>query len=218
MIDTKKISSKTNEIWIEVFNALTHGIATVLGVIGLIMLVEKSLNVMIVSNAELTAYIIYGVSLIALFLSSTLYHAFSFTPFKSLLQKLDHASIYLLIAGSYTPYLIFSIGGAIGYTFLTIVWSVAFAGIIFEVGWTNKYPKLSTILYLIMGWMALFIIYPLYQSLHINGLLLLFLGGVIYSVGTIFYRMKENGWMHVIWHLFVMAGAALMFVSIYLYV
>lgn len=218
MIETEKISSRTNEIWIEVFNALTHGAAAVLGIFGLIMLIQKALNTSIVTNAEITAYIIYGISLIALFFSSTLYHALSFTPFKLILQKLDHASIYLLIAGSYTPYLIISIGGTFGYVFLAIIWIIALAGIVFEVGWTNKYPKLSTILYLVMGWMGLLILYPLYQSLDINGILLLFFGGVIYSAGTFFYRMKDNGWMHVIWHLFVVGGAALMFFSIYLYV
>lgn len=218
VIKSEKLSKYKNDVWIEVLNALTHGIAAILGVIGLILLIQKALTATVFSLAELISYCVYGVSLIALFLSSTLYHAFSFTRYKTIFQKIDHASIYILIAGSYTPYLIVSIGGILGYIFLAIIWSVALAGIIFEVGWTNKFPKLSTVLYLIMGWMSLLIIYPLYQSLHINGIILLFVGGVVYSLGTIFYRMKENGWMHVIWHLFVVGGAAFMFFSIYLYV
>ncbi len=207
-----------NEIWIEVFNAITHGLAAVLGVVGMILLVEKAISSNTYSIAELVSYIIYGSSFIILFLASTLYHSFSFTGYRDLFQKIDHASIYLLIAGSYTPYLIVTVGGAIGYTFLTIVWIAAIAGIVFEVIWTNRYPKLSTYLYLIMGWMGLFLIYPLYKSFDVMGILLLFIGGVFYSVGTIFYRMKDNGWMHVIWHLFVVAGAGFMFFSIYLYV
>lgn len=218
MIKSEKITKSNNDLWIEVFNALTHGIAAVLGVVGLIALIQKALNAPEFSMEELIAYIVYGLSFVTLFLSSTLYHAFSFTRYRDLFQKIDHASIYLLIAGSYTPYLMVSIGGTLGYVFLAIIWMVALAGIIFEVGWTNKFPKLSTILYLVMGWMGILIVYPLYQSLHINGIILLFLGGVVYSLGTIFYRKKDNGWMHVIWHLFVVGGAALMFFSIYIYV
>lgn len=215
---TKVNSISRNEIWIEVFNAITHGIAAVLGVVGMILLVEKSLSIPSPSSTELIAYIIYGSSLIILFLASTLYHSFNFTMHRELFQKIDHASIYLLIAGSYTPYLMVTVGGSLGYIFLVIVWIAAIAGIVFEVIWTNRFPKLSTYLYLIMGWMGLLLIYPLYQSFDLTGILLLFIGGVFYSVGTIFYRMKENGWMHVIWHLFVVAGAAFMFFSIYLYV
>lgn len=207
-----------NEVLIEVFNAITHGVAAVLSVIGLILLVQKAILTPDASTSELVSYIIYGSSLVMLFLSSTLYHSFSFSSFKDLFQKIDHASIYLLIAGSYTPYLMVTVGGTLGYIFLAIVWLAAVAGIIFEVVWTNRFPKLSTYLYLIMGWMGLFLIYPLYLHFTISGTILLFLGGIFYSVGTIFYRMKHNGWMHVIWHLFVIAGAASMFFSIYLYV
>lgn len=207
-----------NEVWIEIFNALTHGIAALLGVIGLVMLVQKVTALPDSSTSELASYLIYGSSLIILFLSSTLYHSFSFSNYKALFQKIDHASIYLLIAGSYTPYLMVTVGGKIGYLFLAIVWIAAIAGTIFEVVWTNRYPKLSTYLYLIMGWMGILLIYPLYQNFRITGIVLLFIGGLCYSIGTIFYRMKHNGWMHVIWHLFVIAGAAFMFFSIYLYV
>lgn len=216
MRETESLSR--NEVWIEVFNAITHGLAAILGVVGLILLVGKAYAAPELSKAEFVSYIIYGSSLIILFLASTLYHSFSFTGHRDLFQKIDHASIYLLIAGSYTPYLMVTVGGAVGYTFLAVVWLAAIAGIVFEVVWTNRYPKLSTYLYLIMGWMGILLIYPLYQSFHPAGIFLLFLGGVFYSVGTIFYRMKHNGWMHVIWHLFVVAGAACMFFSIYLYV
>ncbi len=215
---TKTESISRNEVWIEVFNAITHGLAAILGVVGMILLVEKAISAPELSSGELVSYIVYGSSLVMLFLASTLYHSFSFTIYRSLFQKIDHASIYLLIAGSYTPYLMVTVGGALGYSFLAVVWIAALAGIIFEVVWTNRYPRLSTYLYLIMGWMGILLIYPLYQSFDPMGILLLFIGGVFYSVGTLFYRMKHNGWMHVVWHLFVVAGAAFMFFSIYLYV
>lgn len=215
---TKTNSISRNELMIEVFNAITHGLGALLGIIGMIFLVDKAISTPHSSTAELVSYIIYGSSLVVLFLASTLYHSFSFSNQRDIFQKIDHASIYLLIAGSYTPYLMVTVGGAVGYTFLAIMWLAAIAGLVFEVGWTNRFPKLSTYLYLIMGWLGIFLIYPLYQSLELAGIVLLFVGGLFYSIGTIFYRQKDNGWMHVIWHLFVMAGAAFMFVSIYLYV
>jgi hemolysin III len=215
---TKTNSISRNELMIEVFNAITHGLGALLGIIGMIFLVDKAISTPHANTAELVSYIIYGSSLVVLFLASTLYHSFSFSNHRDIFQKIDHASIYLLIAGSYTPYLMVTVGGAVGYTFLAIVWLAAIAGLVFEVGWTNRFPKLSTYLYLIMGWLGIFLIYPLYQSLELAGIVLLFVGGLFYSIGTIFYRQKDNGWMHVIWHLFVMAGAAFMFVSIYLYV
>ncbi len=213
-----KESVNKNELVVEIFNAVTHGIAALFGVVGMIFLLDKALAGPDLQISETVAYTIYGSSFIILFLSSTLYHGFSLSRFKDLFQKIDHASIYLLIAGSYTPYLMVTVGGTIGYIFLTIVWVAAIGGIIFEVVWTNRYPKLSTYLYLIMGWMGVLLIYPLYHSLHLNGIILLFIGGVFYSVGTIFYRMKRLSWMHVIWHLFVMTGAIFMYFSIYLYV
>lgn len=215
---TKTNSISRNELMIEVFNAITHGLGALLGIIGMIFLVDKAISTPHSNIAELVSYIIYGSSLVVLFLASTLYHSFSFSNQRDIFQKIDHASIYLLIAGSYTPYLMVTVGGAVGYTFLAIVWLAAISGLVFEVGWTNRFPKLSTYLYLIMGWLGIFLIYPLYQSLELAGIVLLFVGGLFYSIGTIFYRQKDNGWMHVIWHLFVMAGAAFMFVSIYLYV
>ncbi len=209
-------SPKKQEITAEVFNAITHGTATLLSLVALVLLVMKGFED--ASPIAITAYIIYGISLFTLFLNSTLYHSFSFSKYKAIFQKLDHGSIYLLIAGTYTPYLMISIGGTLGYVLLAFIWGLALAGIIFEVVATDKFPKLSTYMYLGLGWLGVIIVYPLYYSIEINGLYLLALGGIIYSLGTIFYRMKANKWMHVIWHLFVMGGALFMFISIYNYV
>lgn len=215
MTQTNSIRKK-QEITAEVFNAITHGAAAILSIVAIVLLVMKGFEVS--SPVAITAYIIYGLSLFTLFLNSTLYHSFSFSKYKAIFQKLDHGSIYLLIAGTYTPYLMISIGGTLGYVLLAVIWGLALAGIIFEVVATDKYPKLSTYMYLGLGWLGVIIIYPLYHSIEINGLFLLALGGIVYSLGTIFYRMKSNKWMHVIWHLFVIGGAFFMFVSIYNYV
>lgn len=205
-----------HHIWVEVLNAITHGIAAILSIVGTIFLIRKGLNAE--SKISIIAYMIYGLSLITLFSNSTLYHSFTFTKFKKVFQKLDHSSIYLLIAGTYTPYLMVSIGGKTGYLFLTLIWALAFIGIVFELIAINRFPRLSTFMYLGLGWMGVLIFYPLFQSIEINGVVLLAVGGLFYSLGTIFYSMKHNKWMHVIWHLFVLAGALFMFISIYQYV
>lgn len=215
MTQTNNLSKK-QEVTAEVFNAITHGAAAALSLVAIVLLVMKGVEVS--SPIAITAYIIYGASLFTLFLNSTLYHSFSFSKYKAIFQKLDHGSIYLLIAGTYTPYLMISIGGVFGYSLLSIIWILAVAGITFEVVATDKFPKLSTYMYLGLGWLGVVILYPLYHSIEVNGLFLLALGGIIYSLGTIFYRMKSNKWMHVIWHLFVIGGALFMFISIYRYV
>lgn len=210
----EKSSVKTS-IHAEVWNAITHGIATVLSVIGTFFLVQKGMA--LESRSALVGYIVFGAAMIILFLNSTLYHSFKFTQIRGFLQKIDHTSIYLLIAGTYTPIIIRTMGNWIGYTALTIIWILAIAGIVYEVLMTNRYPKLSTYLYLGMGWLSIFLIYPLTQSMDWQGILLLLLGGITYSVGTLFYRQKHNPWMHVIWHLFVMGGAAFMYFCVYFY-
>lgn len=214
MTDKNKINKQN--ITIEVLNALTHGIAAVLSVVGLILLIMKGISQS--STIAITAYTIYGLSMIILFLNSTLYHSLSFTKFKDFFQKLDHGAIYLLIAGTYTPYLLIGIGGRLGLFFLILVWGLALVGIFFEMFWTNRFPKLSTFMYLGLGWLGVLIVYPLVKNIELTGVALLAIGGIAYSLGTIFYSMKSNKWMHIIWHLFVMAGAFFMYISILMYV
>lgn len=209
------MQSKPNKL-AEIFNASTHGLATILSILGLVYLIIKGLSLS--SVPAIVAYSIYGASLILLFLNSTLYHSLKFTKFRSFFQKLDHGSIYLLIAGTYTPYLMLAIAGKIGYTFLAIIWIIAGLGIFFEIHFTNKHPRLSLFMYLLLGWMGVLLIYPLVKFSPIYAVILLALGGVFYSLGTIFYSMKDKEWMHVIWHLFVMAGALFMYISIFFYI
>ena len=215
MKETLKLSY-TKQVLIEVLNAATHGIGALLSIIATVALILK--GVQHGSHLEIVSYAIYGASLFLLFLNSKIYHYFSLTRYKNVFQKIDHSSIYLLIAGTYTPYLMVSIGGLVGYGFLALVWALAIGGIIFEVTAIGRWPKLSTFLYLGLGWLSVFIIYPLAQSIPLTGILFLALGGVTYSLGTIFYRIKDNKWMHIIWHLFVLGGAIFMFYSILYYV
>ncbi len=201
------------EITIEFLNAFTHGLASIISIIGLILLLLK-IEVSLF-NRYWFAYIIYGLSLFILFTNSTLYHSFSFSKFKHLFQKFDHASIYLLIAGSYTPYILLKLHQTPLIFLLIFIWLFAIAGIIFEVKYTDRFPKLSTYFYLGLGWMSIFMIYPLITHMNLNGIILLLLGGLLYTVGTIFYRKKHNKWMHVIWHIFVIIAALSMYLSIY---
>lgn len=208
--------TEKNVIRAEICNALTHGVGAILAIMGTILLILKGQSI-VYGTADLVGFIVYGLSLIALFTASTLYHAFFFWEYQYILQKIDHACIYLLIAGSYTPFLITAIGGTLGMVALIIIWLIAIAGIAFEIGFTGRFPKLSTFLYLGMGWISLIMIYPLYQSVELPALIWLALGGIAYSVGTIFYKQKDNPWMHVIWHLFVLAGAGCMYIGVFFY-
>ena len=198
----------------EVLNAVTHGIGVVLSIGGFVFLLKKA-----DSGLHYVSFIVYGVSLFMLFLASTLYHSLIFTKAKKVFQVFDHCSIYLLIAGTYTPYCLLYIKGTIGIVLLSVIWLAAIVGIVYKSMTLSKVKsvsKLSTIIYNVMGWAVVIALPSLYQSVGLKGLLLLVGGGVAYTVGSVFYSMKNRRYMHVVWHLFVMLGAMLMFFSIYL--
>ena len=198
----------------EVLNAVTHGIGVVLSIVGFVFLLKKA-----DSGLHYVSFIIYGVSLLLLFLASTLYHSLIFTKAKKVFQVFDHCSIYLLIAGTYTPYCLLYIKGTIGIVLLSVIWLAAIVGIVYKsltLSKVKSVSKLSTIIYNVMGWAVVIALPSLYHSVGLKGLLLLVGGGVAYTVGSVFYSMKNRRYMHVVWHLFVMLGAMLMFFSIYL--
>lgn len=207
---------KVSSLVAEIFNAITHGLGAVLSIVTIVFLVRK--GIMLKSTEAIIAYTIYGISMFLLFMSSTLYHSFVFSKYADFFQKFDHSTIYLLIAGTYTPYLLLSIGGLLGNSLLAIIWALAIIGIFFEILTLGKYPKLSVLFYLLLGWFVVIIFKPLVNSLHTYGLLLLVLGGISYSVGAIFYCIKKFEWLHVVWHIFVVAGATFMFYSVLFYV
>lgn len=214
-VTTDAIRQK-NSLTFEVLNAVIHGIAVVLSIIALVALIFKGIKQG--SAKDIVAYSIYGACMILMFLNSTLYHSFTFTRFRPIFQKLDHAAIYLMIAGSYTPYLVIALDFWFQYPMLVLIWIIALLGIVFEFRQINKYPRLSLVLYLGMGWLSILIIRPLVRALDPGAIILLFLGGLAYTIGTLFYRQKSKKWTHFVWHVFVLLGATFMYFSIYLYV
>ncbi|MCQ9209057.1 PAQR family membrane homeostasis protein TrhA [Granulicatella seriolae] len=215
---TKKvypIQSKKSVIVGEVLNAVTHGIGVGLSITALILLILKALQVN--NTTALASFIVYGSSLILLFLASTLYHSLKFTRAAKYLQRFDHSSIYVLIAGTYTPFCLLGIGGSFGRGICIAIWAFAIGGIIIETFFLEKLSKISVFLYLAMGWAVIFTIRPLYESIGWGGIFFLVMGGVSYSLGTIFYRKKYNNLYHVLWHLFVLAGAIFMFFAVFYY-
>lgn len=199
----------------EVFNAVTHGIGFALSIAGFVLLMIKGTHTH--SALNLVAYSIYGLTMMLLFLFSTLFHSLIFTKAKKVFQIFDHSSIYLLIAGSYTPYCLIAIKGTLGWTLFVIIWIMAILGIVYKSLWLGKKSKLSLAIYILMGWLCVVAFQPLLAHLGQSGTLLLAAGGVAYTVGAIFYSFKNVKFMHVVWHLFVMLGAGLMYFSILLY-
>ncbi len=201
----------------ELANTLTHGVGILLGVVGLILLLIKAVD----HNADtltITSMSIYGASMIVLFLASTLYHAIPYQRAKRALKTFDHCAIYLLIAGSYTPFLLVSLRTPLAIGLMIVIWVLALIGIIMKLAFVYRYKKLSLVTYLMMGWLSLVVIYQLALNLEVGGLTLLAAGGIIYSLGVIFYVAKRIPFNHAIWHGFVLAGCACHFFAIYLYV
>ncbi|RSD32768.1 PAQR family membrane homeostasis protein TrhA [Vibrio pectenicida] len=201
----------------ELANTLTHGFGMLLGIVGLILLLIKAVD----HNADIltiTSMSIYGASIIVLFLASTLYHAIPSQKAKKALKTFDHCAIYLLIAGSYTPFLLVSLRTPLAIGLMIVIWVLALMGVIMKLAFVYRFEKLSLITYLMMGWLSLVVIYQLALNLEIGGLVLLAAGGIIYSLGVIFYVAKRIPFNHAIWHGFVLAGCACHFFAIYLYV
>ncbi|MEF1172615.1 PAQR family membrane homeostasis protein TrhA [Vibrio sinaloensis] len=201
----------------EIANTITHALGMVLGIVGLVLLLVKAID----HNADaltITSMSIYGSSMIVLFLASTLYHAIPYQRAKRALKTFDHCAIYLLIAGSYTPFLLVSLRTPLAIGLMIVIWSIALIGIIMKLAFVYRFKKLSLVTYLLMGWLSLIVIYQLALNLDVGGLTLLAVGGLIYSLGVIFYVAKRIPYNHAIWHGFVLAGCACHFFAIYFYV
>lgn len=210
-IDTRPYS--VNE---EIANALSHGLGAVLSLIGMVMLVIYA--AFEDDTLKVTSFAIYGTSLVLLFSASTIYHSVNDLKTKQLFKLLDHCAIYLLIAGTYTPLMLITLQGPLGYSMLTLVWLIALGGIWFKIKFGHKYKKISLTTYLGMGFLSLPIIHKLYQSLPIGGLTLLAIGGAVYCFGVIFYVQKKIPFNHAIWHMFVLGGASCHFFMMWFYV
>ena len=197
----------------ERLNTLSHGAGCLLALAGLVALVMRAQG-----TVEVACAVVYGLSMVLLFLASTLYHGARRPEMKKWLKTLDHSAIYLLIAGSYTPFLLITLKDSVGVPMTLVIWSLAAAGVGFKLLAGQRFPKISLTTYLLMGWLALVIIYPLYVALPGEALWLLAGGGLLYTIGAVFYAMKGVPYSHAIWHVFVLGGAAMHFASIYGYV
>lgn len=190
----------------ELANALTHGAGFVASLIGLPILVLAAAD-----RGEREALIgasVFGAALVALYAASTLYHAVSRPALKQRLRLLDHSAIYLLIAGTYTPFTLGVLRGRWGWTLFGIVWTMAALGILFKVLFgSGAWSKLSTGMYVAMGWMAIIVIKPLIAAMDATGLVLLVAGGLLYTGGVVFYVDRTRSWTHPVWHLFVLGGS-----------
>jgi len=185
-------------------------------VIALIVLVIYSTRTGDINR--IVSSIIYGSSLVILYTFSTLYHSATNKKVKYALEVLDHSSIYLLISGTYTPFTMVTLKGTLGTVLLAIVWCLAIAGVVFKIFFVRKFMITSTLLYIAMGWIALIAIVPLYRELPYKGFQLLLLGGILYTLGTIFYIWRKVPFHHAIWHIIVLLGSITHFLSILLYV
>ena len=196
----------------ELANTLTHGIGVALALAGLAVLI--TLASLHHSARQLVSYSIYGVTLVLLYATSTAYHGVKMPRAKRLLRILDHASIYLLIAGTYTPFALISLRGAGGWSLLGIIWALAATGVVFKIFFIGRFPRTSVVIYLGMGWLALVAARQLFMHLPLDGLVLLFAGGFFYTLGVLFFAFDYKRYHHAIWHLFVLAGSICHFFAV----
>ena len=200
----------------EKLNIWSHAFGIFLSIIALVLLIIKAVqqdNIWM-----MISFPIFGVSLILLYLASTLYHASQEPQKRFKLKVFDHAAIYILIAGSYTPFTLVSLNGETGWLIFSMVWVMAFTGIILNLFFTGRFKVISTAMYVLMGWLIVFYFQDLTASLHEKGVFYLILGGVLYTIGAILYSIKKIKFNHAIFHFFVLAGSFCHFLSIYLYV
>ena len=190
----------------EVANSISHGIGLVFGIVGLVLLLVQAVDTNAGATA-ITSYSLYGGSMIMLFLASTLYHAIPHQRAKQWLKKFDHCAIYLLIAGTYTPFLLVGLNSPLAKGLMIVIWSLALLGILFKLTIAHRFKILSLVTYLTMGWLSLIVVYQLAVKLAVGGVTLLAVGGVVYSLGVIFYVCKRIPYNHAIW-LFICTSAS----------
>lgn len=200
----------------EIGNASTHAMGALLSLVGITFMIffcSKQHDA-----TKLISSVVFGITLFLMYLSSTIYHSVNDPKLKHLFRIIDHASIYLLIAGSYTPFMLVTLRGPWGWTLFTIIWSLAVFGVIFKMFFVHKFAVLSTVIYLMMGWLAIVAIKPIYHNLPWPGLECMVAGGLCYTVGVIFYVWERLKFSHMLWHLFVLAGSMFHFFAVLFYV
>ena len=212
-----ELTEHTYSIGEEIANALSHAIGALLSVAAMTMMIMTAIEPL--DGWKLASAIVYGISLVVLFTTSTLYHSFQPESVKKVFQTLDHCAIYFLIAGTYTPFTLISLNGTMGWVLFGIIWSLAIFGIIFKAKYQQRFPKLSLITYILMGWVIVIAAPQMLSNVPEGALWLLLAGGLSYTLGTVFYAAdRKIPFNHAIWHLFVLGGAVCHFLGIYLYV
>ena len=202
--------------WEELFNSITHGVGILLSIAALVLLIVFS---NIYGNiSHVVSFTIYGVTLILLYSASTLYHGIQHRQVKNVFKIIDHSCVYLLIAGTYTPFLLVTLHGTLGWTMFAVIWLLAVMGIVLKIFFVYRFNVASTIAYVLMGWIVVFAIKPLAQALPAGGMVWLVAGGLAYTLGVVFYAWKKIPFNHAIWHLFVLAGSICHFFAIIHYV
>lgn len=208
-------SNKIYSLGEEIVNSVTHGIGAVLSVAGMTVLLV--LSVLFGSVAHIVSFSIYGASLVIMYVASTLYHSFQHPRVKRVFKIIDHSAIFVLIAGTYTPFLLVGIPGVWGWTLLAVVWTIALLGVTFKALFIGRFEFLSVMTYILMGWLAVVATRELIAHIPVGGLIWLTVGGVIYTLGVIFYALWKIPYTHAIWHLFVLAGSACHYFAVLFY-
>ena len=199
----------------ELANALTHGVGAAAALAGGAVLI--TLAAIRGDGWELAGAIVFGVALLLLYLASTLYHAIQHPVLKGRLKVFDHCAIYLLIAGTYTPFTLVGLRGPTGWWLFGTIWALALAGVVFKLFYTGRFKRLSTLIYIAMGWIVVFAAKPMAQALGPVSLGWLLAGGVAYTLGTVFYMRPQMRWSHAIWHGFVIAGSMCHYTAVMLH-
>ena len=199
----------------EIAHSITHGIGVGLSIAGLVILVVIAAEYGDIY--QVVSFSIYGATLILLYLASTLYHSFQTPRVKYFFKKMDHAAIFLLIAGTYTPFLLVGIRGSLGWTLLGIIWGLAVKGVSFKALFVDRFTKLSVLVYVLMGWLCVVAIKQMMLNIEIGGMILLAAGGITYTIGVIFYAMTKVRYSHAVWHLFVLAGSICHYFAVLFY-
>ena len=200
----------------ERFNVISHAFGLLFSIIGLILLIIKAGQLSV--TALKVSYWIFGTSMIILYTASTLYHSVRERKLRYRLNILDHASIYILIAGTYTPFSLVTLEGTVGWIIFSVVWALAITGVVLKLFFTGRFETLSTIMYVAMGWIIVFAVKPLINNLSQDGLIWLFAGGISYTVGAIIFSIDKLKYNHAIFHIFVLFGTFCHFLAIYYHV
>ncbi|MBT4484417.1 MAG: hemolysin III family protein [Candidatus Latescibacteria bacterium] len=207
---------KTYTIGEEIANSIIHGIGFGLSVAGLVILVVFA--AFGGDTWRIVSFSIYGSSLISLYLASTLYHSFQGPRVKRVLRIIDHSSIFFLIAGTYTPFMLVSLRGTMGWIIFGVIWGLALVGIIFKAFFVHKFRILSTLVYLSMGWLCIMVLPDMLANIPRGGIIFLVIGGAFYSFGIIFYVWRTLPFNHAVWHIFVLGGSIFHYFAVLLYV